>query len=739
MSKRNDSFLKWVWGESELTVVGDSKILTVSYGTFSCTLEGFDDPFSTMKAIAEYFRDLAAGDRFFGAEPPQPDTDLLHKIAEQTIQQRVNAELTGDNLVLRQAEPAAAPAPTPSVAPVVEEVVEDASGASSVAEKLKRIRAVVASEAARNLAFSEDQHADGFAAPVIEDAEIEADEPAAEDEEPFEAETLAEPAAEYEDDATLVSSVGEDQDLSELILDEDTVEDDVAETAEDSFEAAEDDEVIASTEEPSLDRALHEMQQEDLNEDAHIEETVEETASDEQSTSEEDVDLAAFSAELSDDVSDELEPELDATAEDASDEDEETPVSNDLEGVLTLENPVLPEDQSADVTDVSEHTVEDLDLSEDSAETDAELADALEDEYVEDLEDDTSAKIVVQRISRADLQAETPETFGSFDASDETDAAVSPEGRDDDVDDMEAELARELDDIEEIVEDEGDEITLNSEQLEGLQNLLDETAQAEAEDARQARIERRSNQPLEDEDAAFSRLMDTTNKLEEDGEGSVRRASIAHLKAAVAANKADASIAEAAAAEDERELDQYREDLARVVRPGRAKRREDGELTVRPTSLSDKPSPLVLVGEQRIDDDAGTHGQSTNRADVQPRRISTSNLAFEEEFDEEFDIESQTDMSFADYLEYVGAQDLPEHLEAAAAYITYIEGRDSFTRPMLMRKMDTISDETGHTREANLRSFGTLLRQGKLVKNKDGNFVIAKSSRFTPEARYAGE
>jgi hypothetical protein len=221
-------------------------------------------------------------------------------------------------------------------------------------------------------------------------------------------------------------------------------------------------------------------------------------------------------------------------------------------------------------------------------------------------------------------------------------------------------------------------------------------------------------------DKDFSRLMEESDNQMDEPEAATRRDAFAHLRAAVAAKKADEA---AGGALDEETTDEpYRDDLANVVRPRRPVSSTDRPRTERPADV--RPAPLKLVAEQRIDVD-----RQRSAVPVRPRRVSAvpdvvSNIPADAS-------------SFSEFASEMGATKLPDLLEAAAAYLSFVEGHEEFSRPQLMTKVRQV-EKDNFTREDSLRSFGKLLREGKIEKLKGGRFQASEQIGFKPDARAAG-
>ena len=93
--------------------------------------------------------------------------------------------------------------------------------------------------------------------------------------------------------------------------------------------------------------------------------------------------------------------------------------------------------------------------------------------------------------------------------------------------------------------------------------------------------------------------------------------------------------------------------------------------------------------------------------------------------------------SFADYAERLGAETLPELLEAAVAYAADVEGRADVTRLQMLAHVLTVRPALEEDREQMLRSFGTLLREGRIEKRRRGHFALTDASQIQAEARKA--
>ena len=229
-------------------------------------------------------------------------------------------------------------------------------------------------------------------------------------------------------------------------------------------------------------------------------------------------------------------------------------------------------------------------------------------------------------------------------------------------------------------------------------------------------------EPAPEQRSDLSRLMAVAEDRLGAAEAATTRETYSHLRAAVVATQAERSAGGNTDALPDAEA--YRDDLAQVVHPrrptltgARRSRRSDRE--------TQKPAPLKLVAEQRVDDVA-----TARPGPVRPRRIAAAPI----------DTQRPTttpEEGFAGFAAEVGATELPDLLEAAASYMQFVEGREQFTRPQLIHKArEAAMDE--FNREDGLRSFGQLLREGKIVKSDPGRFVASGDIGFQPASRAAG-
>ncbi len=755
-------------------MVDTNKILTVSYGTFSCTLEGFDDSFGTMKAIAEYFRDLAADDRYFGAEPATPDAEMLARIAEKEISRRVEAHLDKNNIVLRadqgsilplamrepeqdqdtgvqDAQEAEASAPAKPEAPAFK-VRDIEAAAPEVAQGIQSETTGIADQMAP-LAQSVAQEAATPTAEYIaqedEDAPVVTNEQDDDTLENISKEITLPAETDDTDDTDLELDTPEaEQEAEQPVIEEDVAEAEAFEQITPSVQTHDDTNSVADklrriravvshdrntgvdpsyTEDEHADDFLADTHQE-LEAALAIDDEAELAENAPVETSEDDISalLDRFGSEEGDSEDDEIffpdaieeaieddAPETAATpemAEDVAEDSLESQPETEPDGRAPIRARIIKMKRVDFEAAVAAGGIE-----EDLPDDDTSLSDEEEEELLRELaaveaelhgDDSTTAEDAVEdnNDQPEDDDAIAAEFLEDLEEDDEDDSAFAQYTEEDDVAD----------------EEDGDDDFAGFEIDEDEDEDDNIFGSSESEDDHAEHSDERHPSFGDDAESEMGRIFAEADTQMDEETGKGRRNAIAHLRAAVAAAKAEEGAGGKLKA-DGPDTKVYRDDLANVVRPRRPETVR--AQTRRPETA--RPAPLKLVAEQRVD-----ISETKPVQPVRPRRVAMPVAGLSES--------TAVGGDFAEYAETVGANSLPELLEAAAAYLSFVEGREQFSRPQLMTHVRQVEKDE-FSREDGLRSFGQLLREGKIEKISGGRFKASENISYRPDARYAGE